>query len=339
MTRPIAPARRGVTLIELLVVMAVLTGLAALALMIAPGIANSDNTLKGTADVQTTLKIAQGMAGAARLPRGVRLIAPPATAANPNVVTELQFLEVPPVLVPDPLVLVATASNPNGVGGPRVEFSYEMTAGAVTTRHCFIYGLNADQSPQVVNGATLVLPTLGIWARITSGLDANSEVTLDVYPDAYLGAASQPGSPPAALYRTFHFGIYGAARPLLGEPTVQLPKNIGIDMTVSSPPVTTPGTDFDIVFAPSGQMVAAVNGANGNGQVFLWVRDYTKVPSMNLTGTALADGFRKGGEQQIVGIRSAAVGTAPVVWPNMATGGYSGAQNQFSFAREKLTGP
>jgi prepilin-type N-terminal cleavage/methylation domain-containing protein len=74
MTALTARRRTGATLVELLVAMSIIAGLAALALMMMPSITNKDMTLKGTAEVQSTLKIAQGMAASSRLPRGVRLL-------------------------------------------------------------------------------------------------------------------------------------------------------------------------------------------------------------------------------------------------------------------------
>jgi prepilin-type N-terminal cleavage/methylation domain-containing protein len=348
MTR-LLPARRGVTLIELLVVMAILTALAGLALMIAPNVAQKDNTLKGTSDVQTAFKVAQGMAAAAKLPRGVRLIAPPLGSATPNIVTEMQYLEVPPLLVPDPQVLVGTAVLDKQ--RPQVVFQYTLDAtGAVTKRQCFIFlapGAAADQAPQVVVGTTLTLPTLNFFSVIKTpltGIDpqtniaslGGNEVLLDVYPDAYLGGAT--------AYATFHFGIYGAPRPLLGEPTIELPKNVCVDLSLCSPSWLGAGQNYDIIFAPSGQLLPSLTRPSG-GQVFLWVRAYNKVPTMQILSTSPAwtmnpQQFQLGGEQQIVGIRGAAIGTAPVMWPdNMATGVYTAPNNPYTFARQKLTGP
>ena len=48
-----------------------------------------------------------------------------------------------------------------------------------------------------------------------------------------------------------------------------------------------------------------------------------------------AAGFRRGGEQQIVGIRNGYVGTAPVLWPN-ADGTYTAPQNPYTLAQSKL---
>ncbi|QJW97477.1 prepilin-type N-terminal cleavage/methylation domain-containing protein [Frigoriglobus tundricola] len=345
MTRIEAQVRRGVTLVELLVVLALVTALAALALMIAPSIVNQDNTLKGTADVQAALKISQGMAAAARVPRGVRFLAPSSVPnISPSLVTELQYIECPPVMVPNPSPLTPNAPN------AYVQFTYiantGTSGGATTTRHCYINGLNADQMSEILPGSTLILPTLNWFSRISSfNPSPPYEAVLDVYPDAALGAGTS--------YQTYHFGIYGAPRPLLGEPTIPLANSICVDLSVSLPQGAA-GTNYDIVFAPSGQRMASASVPGSTTQVFLWVRDYTKVanmvPSFPSTYSSLSlappnswvftqNQFLQGGEQQIVGIRGAAIGTAPVMWPDTGGTSYSGINNPFALAQQKLAGP
>lgn len=357
MTPRSAQTRTAATLVELLVVMSIIAALGAIALMMMPGITNSDATLKGAAEVQSALKISQAMAGSARLPRGVRLLVQPGS----TICTEMQYLEAPPVMVPNPQVLVAAPGDTTyWQTQPRVEFSYEFAPasstnpppGTITKRRCYIYGLNPDQASQIAPGATLVLPTLGAWTQIDSYY-VNNEVTLKVYPDALLGAASQAGSPPAppptALYRTYHFGVYGPPVPLLGEPTVPLPQGVAIDMSISFPFygfTQPPIPSYDIMFAPSGQMITSYNTANnatltGNGAVFLWVRDVSKGVDMTPISTnpwtysAPITQFQNGGEQQIVGIRNGFIGTAPVLWP-AADGTYSNGTDPFTLARQRL---
>lgn len=330
--------RRGFTLIELLVVMALTAALGALTLGLLPGIVNKDNTLKATAEVQGALRIAQGHAASTKQPRGVRFLPNP---TNPAVATEMQYLEAPEVVVSDTQVLVGNrAANPQGISGPFVEFRYEYDAnGRITNRHCHLIGLNGDQIGAVGIGATLSIPTLGTWSQISSGLLANNEITLDVYPDPYLGAAGPPANGSAAtgptpIYRSYHFGIYGAPVPQLGEPTVPLPKDIAVDLP-NSLPAGAAGVNYDIMFAPNGQTIGTrfTNGTQiaANAGVYLWVRDYQKVPTLAQNNP---QHFRIGGEQQIVGIRNGYVGTAPVEWPDLNTGVY--ARNPYQLARERL---
>ena len=365
--------RSGFTLIELLVVMAITAALGLLALMLLPGISNSDSALKATEEVRAQVKISQALAGASRQPRGVRFLTG-GVAANPLAATELQLLESPPVMVIDPLTLVTP-------GGPFVELVYDLTdgtepdpasttappamlpPGAVKFRHCYIANLTTDQRGQVEPGALLALPTLGAWSRITRVIGpapspaypgGTIEVELDVYPDAALGATT--------AYRTYHAGIYGVPVPLLGQPTIPLPKNVAVDLEVSSPPPVV-GIPYDIMFAPDGQTVTIGRQASNAG-VFLWVRDITKVvnpaPGAGGSTTSMrysqgpapaytngteytsaavwADAFRRGGEHHAVAINNGAVGTAPIQWPD-ATGNFPqgpARTNVFAFARKKL---
>jgi prepilin-type N-terminal cleavage/methylation domain-containing protein len=371
MTR-IHQVRRGFTLVELLVAMAVIIVLTGLALVVVPGILDQDRTTDGASLTRQFLMISKNRAGRDGLPRGLRLI----VASDPNnplktspfFVTELQYTESPPVLVPNPLAgatatpaftpfdpftapyvaMFYTASNaspaPNVVG-----------TGALSGQSCEIRNLTFDQAVQVVPFSIIALPTLGTWHRVTNipspilqsaflpagqipGANTNLytvQLTFDQYPDSVLGAASTaPATPPTPSWVSFHFGIYGAPRPLLGEPLLQLPKNICIDLTpgVSRPSANTtplsPGPppvylDYDIVFAPSGQVIF-----RAEGQINLWVRDYTKVASMApisftpLTYNVAA--FQTGGEQQIVALktRSGSLGVFPVFWPDLTTGQY-----------------
>lgn len=383
-TRP-AGLRAGVTLIELLVVMAIITALGLLALMLLPGINNSDGALKGTEEVRAQIKIAQALAGAARQPRGVRFLVGGNTT-NPTAATELQLLESPPVAAIDPVTLALKDSDiRDGVTGaqrvnaaPYVELVYELipppgsgaalppgqVANAIgpagsrpLPRHCYIVGLDPAQKAQVEPGAMLYLPTLGgAWSRINSKTDpavnappgyalaSNTvEVVLDVYPDAAMGASTH--------YRTYHAGIYGTPVPLLGVPTIPLPKDIGVDLPASIP-APTAGIPYDIMFAPDGQTIV-IGRQFSNAGVYLWVRDITKTVNRTTGAGGLAtsmkfslgtefnpvseyyQGFRIGGEHHAVGINNGAVGTAPVQWPD-ANGTYpAGSGGPFGFVRRK----
>ncbi|VTU00479.1 : N_methyl_2 [Gemmataceae bacterium] len=282
--------RRGFTLIELLVVMALIAGLAAIAMVVAPSAINKDRTASAVSQIQGALQIARARAVRDGLPRGVRFI-----WNGRDQVTEYQYIEVAPMLVPNPggpLGVTPYAAN----AAPYVEFSYTAAAGPVTTRTCQIVGLNATHQAQVFAGGTLYLPTLGTWHRITaaSAPSAAMTVTLDAYPDQQLGAETR--------WRTYHFGLNGGPRTLLGEPTLPLPTNTCVDLSLSQPPGGG-GADYDILFTPSGLLTGG--STQGRGQVFLWVRDPNKPAN-----------FQQGGEQLVVSIKAktGGIGAAPVDW-------------------------
>jgi hypothetical protein len=184
-----------------------------------------------------------------------------------------------------------------------------------------IRGLDFDQANTLLSFAsngqqpTLWMPVLGTWHRIigtnpaspnppvpvtpaTTPPSYDVEVALDYYPDTQLGATTN--------YVTYHFGVYGPPRPLLGEPTMQLPTETCVDL---NPGVSIPGgvafQDYDMLFAPGGQM-AFTPSTMGASSVFLWVRN----PNLTLNFAALD----QGGEMMIIAIKakSGAIGVAPV---------------------------
>jgi hypothetical protein len=232
-----------------------------------------------------------------------------------------------------------------------------------------------------VNGSTLVLPALGVFSRINSVVGVSPsppltgtpwppapsppqyslytspqtgatvtdlELILDVYPDANMGTAT--------AYRTYHFGIYGVPVPLLAEGTVPLPKGIAADLQISYPPIPAPGPlrtqpDYDILFSPDGPTVSTTY-VTANTNVFIWVRDVTKITNTTGSGpqnsmyagdfggnyAAFVDAFRRGGEQTIVGIRAGGfVGTAPVL-PADKNGSFAtySVQYHYTLARQQL---
>jgi hypothetical protein len=243
-----------------------------------------------------------------------------------------------------------------------VEFLYTAPPpGTVTGRQCFIKGLNVDQATLLINFTRdgnqpiLWMPVLGTWHRIiatnpaypnppvpvspaTNPASYDVAVTLDQYPDTQLGGSTS--------YVTHHFGIYAPPRPLLGEPTMQLPTNTCVDLLnnpnapfervstpgLPRPPVAPPPgyiqPDYDILFAPNGSL-AFTTSIGGDGHVFLCVRDPRRGSPMNLFD---ANQIRLGGEMMILAIkaRSGAIAVQPV---DLQVGG-----DPYSFAKQSVSG-
>ena len=148
---------------------------------------------------------------------------------------------------------------------------------------------------------------------------------LDQYPDTQLGASTH--------YVTYHFGIYAPPRPLLGEPTMQLPTNTCVDLNtnVSSPAGHTGLPTSRLRHPVRPQRVAGVHDTiGGDSHVFLCVRDQRKGSPMNLFDPARVS--RLGGEMMILAIkaRSGAIAVQPV---DLQIGG-----DPYSFAKQSVSG-
>jgi prepilin-type N-terminal cleavage/methylation domain-containing protein len=320
-TRHTRTTRNGFTLIELLVVIALIAALAGMTMLIAPSAMDRDRAATAATEITGALQISRARAIRDGFPRGIRLV-----YNNSPQAVSFQYIESPPVFVPDPFATIQlTPPNPPSPltppdynSAPWVEFIYTVSAGTITNRTCNIRKLTTDQANQIIasvnaNGPfpTLALPTLGVAPQIVSLASVNGDgamangttlqqlaLNLGRYPDGALGGQT--------AWRTYHFGIYGPPRPLLGEPTYPLPQRSSVDLSLSSP--VGGANDYDILFGPGGQLVDT-NSTQGAAQIFLWLRDPTRG-----TPPPSPAFFQNGGEMIIVVIKakSGAVGTAPV---------------------------
>jgi prepilin-type N-terminal cleavage/methylation domain-containing protein len=334
--------RRAFTLIELLVAMGVIVLLASISVMVIGNVNDNDRTVDGASLVRQYLMIAKSRAARDQAPRGVRFVVsvdPDNVAKNTNTqwVTELQYIEKASVYIPQPVNPTIGPTDPNA---PKVSFYYNTSGtfqlGSVDVR---IQNLNASDAALIVPNCLISLFNLGFSARVQappspvivpnpdptwnpSGVPGSFDVvvSLDATPDGPIGAGGvAPGTPRIATYTSFQFGITTPARPLLGEPAVQLPRNICVDLMSSSLNGTSTatglftGTDFDIVFLPDGQLDPNCS-AGATNQLFLWIRDYTK----NGGNPAAYPGavYSQGGEQQIASLKAktGSLGTFPVAW-------------------------
>ena len=333
MTRRTTVRRPAFTLVELLVAIAVLIVLASLTLLVVPGILEQDRTTDAASLTRQWIMIAKARAAHDQAPRGIRFIVdtskPP---AQQLLCTEVQYVEMPPLAVPNPLVNVSLASDPH------VQINYTLTAspptpqgGVVINRQIVIRNLTLAQALEYQTMSYLYLPTLnGLHLQVQQPIPPpqpqaapydTTRYTLTMSPartielDDEMGAANQ--------YATFHFGILGAIRPLVGEKTQPLPKGTCVDL-LSSSPAGVVGFDYDLVFAPNGQVVV-----RNEAQINLWVRDPEK-PGGNPLVYPNAN-WQLGGEQQVVSLKSksGALGVFPIAQ----------SANPFQFAQQAASAP
>lgn len=356
MTRRAAGRRAGFTLVELIVVIAVAATLTAIAVAVLPGAMDQDRTTDAAATIRQHLMIAKAKATREKDGRGIRFVLGPnakntalIAANDPSIYycTELQYIEAAPTIVPNPLGLT-------GATDAYVEFDLDPKSPA--TNRCRFFNVpNGSDVITVMNndlGANwfpkLYVPELGpdsfgrtqrfeVQRLVPDGKIANAwSLTLDRDPTTLLGAGT--------TQRAYRFAVEPRSRPLLGEPNIQLPKNVIVDL---APGVSFPGArtvtlaagvsypiDFEIMFAPNGQ----VTDPASSGSIYLWVRDQTKLGDMRPVSTgphvyANQDQFKSGGEMQLVALKAktGSLGVSPVLWP-LAGGAYPAGQGPYSLA-------
>jgi len=297
MTTLLRSTRRAFTLVELLVVMTVIIVLTSLTLMVLVNMGERDGTTDAAGLTRQWLMIAKARASRDGAPRGLRLVVgmDPNNIAktSPYWVTDIQYIEAPPILVTYPAQngdFVPTGSPTD----PRVEFTYVLSPGVtaalgnVIAKQCQILNLQASDAAQIQPNCLLQLPVIGTWHRIMSVTSVVQSppasgrftvtVGLDAFPDSQMGASgtfvpptppNPAGTPAPPCYVTLLFGITAPPRPLVGEPPLPLPKNICIDLTytqdsagnavfnLAPPPANSAGPYYESPSRPQGSIAAA----------------------------------------------------------------------------------
>lgn len=346
------PGRAGYTLVEILVVMGLMMLLAALAAAVGySGLIGSQRVVGASDRASGWLIIARQTAVRDRAPRGVRFIGVP-DPSGAVYFREAQYVEAPEAFIPNP----NQESNPQG---PRLVFAYDWlgpaqpTRGgnAVDSKEVYFVATNpldlAEFYDRVTVGDTLILPEFNATYRVTTApaaAQSNLEVggvtipaaqavkiTLQTQPD--LAAAGVRAAPPPPTGKpttlvTYKYAFQGQARPVLGEPVLQLTNGMAIDYRVTGQTTTlgvplkrdasgNPEVDadgkvtFDILFSPSGQVLG-----NANSLICLWVRNPENVPHPRPgpTGTEDLVAYNAAGDQVLVVVstRSGLISTQPV---------------------------
>ena len=263
--------RRAFTLVELLVAIAIIVALAALALVFLPK-REVRLAADGAAQLQTYIASAKSRALRDGAPRGVRLISTDGGASC----REVQYIEVPENYGPLPGVGLVMAGVQSGNAATYVA-KFQGAQGADLTG-AVAYGDLLDTTDE---GTThRVFPQFLNSTTIPPQLNGLPNPQYDpVTNTTYVQLASAPKAAVGGRYVTpTAYRFVRQPRPLLGEPTLQLPASVLIDGAFSlNLPRSYDQQNVDILFAPSGQVINAIGG-----RVVLWVRDDNNVSAPTL---------------------------------------------------------
>jgi prepilin-type N-terminal cleavage/methylation domain-containing protein len=302
--------RRGFTLIELLVVMGIIAVLSTMIIAFAPAFGDRQRASRGASMLQGWLNLAKQRAIRDRRPVGIRL-----PAINGNYITEVQYVEIPDEGIGGTMTVpfaanyppssanypttyqcvLFTTTVPFSPDNPQVNPPYQFSHPSDPHPEALIRADDVIEFPSrpLANYASRRIATGGTLAPdgvlVPSKLQPqpqppvpNSFTSNGVTYYNYFVQLDQ--SLPAAGFSTPTFVVSRKARPVVGEPVLQLPKDIAIDLSFdrnTSPPTwyrmfpplanTGGSSPFDILFSPAGQVIG--NEGNLGSRICLWVRD------------------------------------------------------------------
>jgi prepilin-type N-terminal cleavage/methylation domain-containing protein len=356
--------RRGFTLVELLVVIIIISVLATLVLALGPRFADQQRTSSAAGQLQSWLLNAKQRAVRDRAPRGIRFIGNPSAPY----IYQFQYVEQP-----DDISGIVTGPRflgKDSMGNPVYDSNQVMIQGAT-----YSYGYNVSgtppplfiTSPTTMSSADYDIRT-GDILYLTNQEVRRRIVGPGVTPAAgtYPPAGPAPGDlfSPAPTWLNLDqpvsapndpFRIIRLPKPVPGEPTLELPKGVAIDVSTFPPGPTPPkptfppaqiwqsriypflntGTDpLDLVFSPSGQVIGPLASS---GRICLWVRDVSLGDPNNI-GANFGSAVPPGDNTLIVIYTHTGQITAHQVDPTIATSNTATTtagklQNPFSFTQ------
>jgi Tfp pilus assembly major pilin PilA len=312
--------RRAFTLLELLVVIGIMIALATLAVLFLPNLDRHKGTPNAVTQIHGYFNLAKQSAIRDGSARGIRLIE---DSPGSGRVVELQYIEQPEPVAPrgpgikiyvrteqcyDPLIF---AGAPGNLGFLTVVTLYQDPNNTYIPTYLLPppqnLWINWDGvepgdtfqltgSPAAVAGIRRFTspPPAATAPPIPTGPAKFAQLVLDRIIDG-AEVFPNPSPPPAVIGNvwtsTNNFRVIRQPRPLIGEPTLQLNKDVYIDLARSSPcqpyltaqfgqpisawaparltdPVGALGGNLDILFNPNGVVANAPTG-----QIILWIQN------------------------------------------------------------------
>ena len=256
---PNSEFRNGFTLIELMVVVSIIVALAAITLLFYPK-REVRLAADGADKLQTYIAQARSRALRDQAPRGIRLL-----PDGNGRLTEIVLVEVPEPIVP-PSGTTMTVGAATTAAFSTANFTFSAGNSLTDMR------IQADDYLEIMYGS-------GSIHRIAAV--GTNQVTL---------ASKVPAAEITQLKLSDNFRFIRRARPLMGEPTLQLPDTVFVMPNASSTANDTvsgsrnmPGANngisgsVEIVFSPSGQVINS-----SSGRIVLWLTDDNNVSKPTL---------------------------------------------------------
>lgn len=267
--------------------MSIIVALAGMAMLITPRFAEDQRTTRGADMIQGWLLGAKQRAYRDQTPRGLRLVR---SSDNPLVVRELVWIERPEDLKgePDPGVVDTILTQPSNFANTNRNHLQvpPVTMANVPNAHSFVFVPNWDlvSNDSVLPGDWLKINTYETQPynihRIANVLPFTSRSRRGIpVQGTLLQLMAADNVTPSLVRATIameddtRYQIIRGTRPMSGEPMLQLPSGVAVDLdagTVGTSVLSGAADGLDLLFDARGQLT----GGNGTaGKVVLRVRN------------------------------------------------------------------